>query len=247
MDTKSLVEDKPEKLYIVIPAYNEEKNIVNVVREWHRVVENIGADSKLIVVDDGSTDGTYKKLCELKKELMQLKPMTKSNAGHGSTVLYGYHYALDEGADYIFQTDSDGQTLSSEFWAFWDKRKVNAASIGYRNHREDGFFRIFVTKVLKGILYIIFGLNVTDANTPYRLMNSKVLAKYISVIPKDFFLVNVMLTVLFMYNNEKVEFIPITFQARQGGISTINVRRIIKIGIKAVKDFVHIKRKIEIM
>lgn len=234
-----------EKLYIVIPAYNEEETIVDVVREWHKVVENIGLDSRLVIVDDGSIDSTYKKLCELKEELPQLVPLTKSNTGHGGTLLYGYHYALDAGADYIFQTDSDGQTLSSEFWKFWDKRKINAASIGYRNHREDGVFRIFVTKVLKLILYIIFRLKVTDANTPYRLMNSRILEKYISIIPENFFLTNVILTVLFMYYDEKVEFIPITFKVRQGGVSTINVNRIIKIGFRALRDFICIKRLIK--
>lgn len=45
----------------------------------------------------------------------QLIGITKPNSGHGATVLYAYKYAIQNGADYVFQTDSDGQTLTEEF------------------------------------------------------------------------------------------------------------------------------------
>ena len=54
-----------EKLYIIIPAYNEEENIENVVRDWYEIVSRTGKDSRLIIIDDGSKDSTYAKLCEL--------------------------------------------------------------------------------------------------------------------------------------------------------------------------------------
>ena len=90
-----------EKLYIVIPAYNEEMNITSVAREWHTVVETISEDSKLVIIDDGSKDSTYQVLTELSKELPQLEVITKKNSGHGATVLYGYHYALEQNADIL--------------------------------------------------------------------------------------------------------------------------------------------------
>lgn len=233
---------KEDSLYIVMPAYNEEENIEEVVKEWHEVVEKIGGDSRLVVVDDGSKDNTYKKLCELKEKYKFLEPVTKTNEGHGATVLYAYQYALDKKADYIFQTDSDGQTLPSEFWGFWDDREKYAAIIGHRNHRQDGFSRIIVTKTLKLVLKCIFGLNITDANTPYRLMKREVLEKYIKEIPDKFNLSNVMLTVLLVYNKENIEFRPITFRPRQGGVNSINFKKIIGIGKQAVKDFWKIKK-----
>lgn len=234
-----------DKLFIVIPAYNEEENIENVAREWHDVVKKIGGESKLVIIDDGSKDNTYKKLLELKEELEYLDPITKPNGGHGATVLYGYRYALDNEADYIFQTDSDGQTLPSEFWQFWDERDKYSAMIGHRNHRKDGFSRIIVTKTLKLVLFCVFGLKITDANTPFRLMSSDVLKKYINQIPKDFNLSNVMLTVLLLDNKENVKFMPITFRPRQGGVNSINLRKITKIGIQAVKDFSVIKKEMK--
>ncbi len=231
-----------EKLYIVIPAYNEEENIEAVAREWHEVVAGIGEESKLVIIDDGSKDSTYSVLCQLKQELPQLEPVTKPNGGHGATVLYGYRYALEHGADYIFQTDSDGQTLASEFGQFWEARKEYSVQIGHRNHREDGFSRVVVTKTLKLVLRLIFGLKITDANTPFRLMTREMLEKYIPSVPENFNLSNVMLTVLFVNGKENIRFLPITFRPRQGGVNSINLKRITKIGIQAVKDFRKIKK-----
>lgn len=53
-----------------------------------------------------------------------------------------------------------------------------------------------------------------------------------------------MLTVLFMSHGEKVKFVPITFRARQGGVNSINLVSITKIGMKAVKDFWIMKKNI---
>lgn len=237
--------DKKDNLYIVIPAYNEEETIESVAREWHEVVEKIGNGSKLVIINDGSKDKTYKKLCELKKELPCLEPIDKVNEGHGATVLYGYNYALENNASYIFQTDSDGQTIPEEFWQFWEIRNEYSAVIGHRNHRQDGASRVFVTKTLKLVLFMIFGLNITDANTPFRLISHETLKKYYDRIPEKFNLSNVMLTVLMIDNKEKVKFIPITFRPRQGGINSINLKKITKIGIQAVKDFRRIKKEMK--
>lgn len=234
-----------DSLYIIIPAYNEEANIEPVAREWHEVVRQIGNDSKLVIIDDGSKDSTYQKLCALQAELPHLQPLTKPNGGHGATLLYGYHYALERGADYIFQTDSDGQTLSSEFPPFWDDRKNHAAIIGHRNHRLDGFSRVLVTKTLKLVLWCIFHLNITDANTPYRLVNRATMEKYIPQIPENFNLSNVMLTVLMIHNKEDVKFVPISFRQRQGGVNSINLRKITQIGLQAVRDFRAIKKALK--
>ena len=163
--------------------------------------------------------------------------MTKNNSGHGPTVLFGYHYAISKGADYIFQTDSDGQTIPEEFPPFWEEREQYDMIIGYRNKREDGFSRIIVTKVLKIVIRLCFGVAVTDANTPYRLMKSASLAKFIDQIPGDFNLSNVLISVIYAKKKMQVKYIPITFRPRQGGVNSIDLMKIIDIGKKAWKDF----------
>lgn len=228
-----------DKLYIVIPAYNEEENVRQVIDDWYPVVETHSGDgtSRLVIIDDGSKDSTYTIMQECAKTRPQFLPLTKPNSGHGATVLYGYNYALEQGADYIFQTDSDRQTLPSEFEPFWDQREQFDMVIGWRNSRQDGISRIIVTKTLKLVIRLCFGVTVTDANSPYRLMKANTLSKYIGLIPKDFNLSNVILSVIYTKKSLKVKYMPITFRPRQGGVNSINLKRIFGIGRHALKDF----------
>lgn len=234
-----------DKLYIVVPAYNEEENIEAVVADWYPVVEKAGAESRLVIVDDGSRDSTYAKLTELAKRRPQLTPLHKENGGHGATVLFGYRYAIDNGADYIFQTDSDGQTLPQEFAGFWELREGYDMVIGHRKGRQDGFSRVFVTKVLKAVCLLCFHVSVQDANTPFRLMKAESLKKEIVLIPENYNLSNVIVSVLFIKKGYKVKYLPITFRPRQGGVNSINMKKIFRIGKQALKDFIAINKIIQ--
>lgn len=231
-------------LYIIIPAYNEEANISAVAREWHSIVEELGDQSRLVIIDDGSKDSTYDILQKLEGELPYLTAITKPNGGHGSTVLYGYNYALAANAEYVFQTDSDGQTMPQEFWALWAERENYDIQIGHRKGRQDGISRVVVTKTLKMVLFFSFGLWITDANTPFRLMSASSLKTHLPKIPKDYNLSNVLLTVLYEKAKSRVRYVPITFRPRQGGENSINLRKIIKIGRQTVHDFASLRRQI---
>ncbi len=234
-----------DKLMIVIPAYNEEENIETVIREWYPVIEARNEQSRLVVIDDGSKDSTYAIMQRLADELPKLTVLTKKNGGHGATVLYGYRYALQEGADYVFQTDSDGQTRPSEFPEFWKRRKKYAMVIGHRKGRQDGFSRVVVTKTLKFVCLLCFGVNVTDANTPFRLMQAETLKKSLACIPPEYNLPNVIISVLYAKKKYPVKYLPITFRPRQGGVNSINMKRIFKIGRQALHDFRVINRAIK--
>ena len=231
-----------ERLYMVIPAYNEEANIEMVAREWHSVVLKIDRECRLVIIDDGSKDATHAKLLELRAELPQLEVVSKQNSGHGGTVLYGYHYAIDHGADYVFQTDSDGQTIPDEFWALWEQRENYDIQIGHRKGRQDGVGRILVTKMLKLVLFFSFGLWIKDANTPFRLMGTGPLEELLPKIPKDYNLSNVLLTVMYEKRRAKIRYVPITFRPRQGGVNSINMKKIAGIGKKAIHDFSSLKK-----
>lgn len=234
-----------EKIYFVLPAYNEEANIESVVAQWHPLVQKIqdtGDYARLVIANDGSKDTTYECLKEMEKEYPLLIALNKSNSGHGATLLHLYRYALENGADYIFQTDSDGQTNPDEFKPFWEGRKDWDFQIGLRAGRQDGVSRIVVTKVLKAVVRFTFGVSVPDANTPFRLMKARPLAKIMEMIPKDFFLSNVAISALAVKEGYKCRWIPITFKPRQGGVNSINLPRIFKIGRKAVGDFIKINK-----
>jgi len=231
-----------DKLYIVIPAYNEEENINSVIEDWYPIVERIGNGSKLVIIDDGSKDSTYTMMKKAAETRTAFEPVTKPNGGHGATVLYGYRYAIDAGADYVFQTDSDGQTVPEEFWDFWNIREQYDMVIGHRKGRQDGISRIVVTKVLKVVLKLCFGVTIKDANTPFRLMKAQILSENMELIPKDYNLSNVMVSVIYAKKKLPVKYLPVTFRQRQGGVNSINIKKIAKIGKQAFKDFLRINK-----
>ena len=232
-------------LYIVIPAYNEEENLERLIGDWYPVIErcNAGGKSRLVVIDDGSRDGTWKLLEKLAQTRPWMQPLHKPNGGHGPTLLYGYRYAIEQKADYIFQTDADGQTLAAEFEGFWNLRETYDAVIGKRPDRQDGFGRKVVEAVLGALLFVVFGVRVPDANAPFRLMKRTLLEKYIGRMPHDYNLPNVMLTTWFVWYRESVMFRSVTFRPRQGGVNSINVKKITGIGWKAIADFLAFRKE----
>lgn len=237
-----------DKVFLVMPAYNEADNVEEVVAQWHPVVERIvkeGHDCHLVVANDGSKDQTYEKLLQLQEKYRLLVPIDKPNSGHGATVLFLYRYAIDNGADYIFQTDSDGQTLPDEFWQMWDNREQYDFQIGTRGGRQDGASRVLVTKTLRLVVWLLFHVWVKDANTPFRLLKAEKLKPILDVIPQDYNLANVAVSAIAVKWNYKIGWYPITFRPRQGGVNSINMKRISKIGLKALSDFKAINRSLK--
>lgn len=233
-----------DRLYAVIPAYNEEANIGQIIAEWHTAVEKFGGGgSRLVVVNDGSRDATLEKARALQARFPLLEVLDKPNSGHGATVRFAYEYALKSGADWIFQTDSDGQTLPEEFEAFWNLRGDYDLVIGHRKGREDGFSRVVVTKTLRAVVRLCFGVRTADANTPFRLMSAGSLRECLAFVPEGFNLANVVLTVAYHKKNLRVKYLPVTFRPRQGGVNSINIGRIFRIGAKAPGDFLAINRR----
>lgn len=119
--------------------------------------------------------------------------------------------------------------------------------IGHRVHREDGISRIFVTKVLKVVLWFSFGVWVTDANTPFRLMKRDILEKCLSVIPEEYNLPNVIISAILAKKEKKMLYVPISFRPRQGGTNSINMKKIMCIGAHAIRDFVKIRKSMREM
>ena len=213
-----------------MPAYNEEAGIVKVVDEWHAVITSIGDGSKLVIFNDGSKDNTLDVLNNIKNKYPDLIIINKENTGHGPTCTMAYQYAIAEGADWIFQTDSDGQTRSDDFHSFWEKRNSYDFIIGWRKKRKDNMIRRLVTFVHKWVLLIIFNVVVKDANTPFRLMKADRLRRYLPLIPPGFFLSNALLSVMFVKNKENVLWQEITFASRTSGRSSLPLKRWGKLG-----------------
>ena len=112
-----------DTLYVVMPAYNEEENMEAVIRQWYPVLALGSEDSRLVIADSGSVDKTHEIIEGLRENgYPQLIAYPDTLKQHGPKVIALYKYAIDHGADYVFQTDSDGQTDPDEFKAFWEMR-----------------------------------------------------------------------------------------------------------------------------
>ena len=231
-----------DTLYIVMPAYNEEANILGVIDSWYGILEDKSPESRLVVADAGSKDATHAILTKFKKNHPQLEILENTDRQHGPKVIALYDYAIKNGADYIFQTDSDGQTNPKEFRAFWEDRRDYDGIFGNRTVRGDGKVRAFVEKVVCFLLKLYFKVKVPDANAPFRLMKASVVEKYLYRLDTDYNLPNIMMTTYFTYYKERTSFREISFKPRRAGKNSVNIPRIIKIGWKALGDFRRLKK-----
>ena len=226
-----------DSVFIVMPAYNEQENIEEVVTSWYSMLDGKSDESRLVIADSGSSDNTHAIL----KNMMDIYPkivvLSNTNRYHGPKVLSLYKYAISQKADYVFQTDSDGQTNPKEFDDFWILRNEYDAIIGNRVIRGDGRIRKILENIVCKLLNLYYGIKVPDANAPFRLMRAAVVEKYLPVMPEDFNLPNAVLAACFKRFHEKVTYRVITFKPRQGGVNSINMKKIFKIGWKALGDF----------
>lgn len=208
----------PPQLLAVLPVYNEEESVPEVIAEWFAMLGSGVGNFTLLAIDDGSTDSTPAILKSLVAELGdRLEIISRPNRGHGQTCIEGYRIAVERGIPYILQIDSDGQSDPSHFPAFWSIRSRHDVIYGKRT-RHDGTRRILASAVLRVMLRIFAGTDCIDANVPYRLMNAKACRDAILSIPQEIHLANIALSVL-LARDPAVNHgtVPISFPPRLGG------------------------------
>ncbi len=156
------------KASIIIPAYNEEKHIGQVIRKTRRFCKNI------IVVDDGSKDRTYEKA---KKENVTVLKHT-INLGKGAALKTGSEYAIRKEYDILVFMDSDGQHMPEDIPRFLKALKGNDIIFGSRelNKNMPGILKFgnwFINKINK----ILFGITIGDTQSGFRAMTAKAYKK----------------------------------------------------------------------
>lgn len=212
----------PPELALVIPVYNEEECVIQVLEEWTQSLRRQGIPTLFIIVDDCSTDRTLERIQTYihQGNRNDILAIHQPNQGHGQSCLNGYRRALDLKIPRIFQIDSDGQCDPAFFPLIWEARDRACAIYGKRSQRDDGWARIFISWVLKQFLRIAMQTQLSDSNVPFRLYQSKYLEEPLTKIPKTFHLANIALALLL----EPMGFIeiPIHFRKRQGGQSSVN-------------------------
>jgi dolichol-phosphate mannosyltransferase len=172
-------------LWVIMPVYNEAESISGVVNEWLQTLHTLQTDFVLCVLNDGSRDRTLDILRQLEEQHPALQVVDKPNSGHGQTCVTGYRKAVDAGAQWIFQVDSDGQCDPAWFPAFWEARHQHPVIYGFRKKRDDGFIRFLISRVVTFVTWLgTGGVWVPDANVPYRLMRQDTLTEIARQVPQ---------------------------------------------------------------
>lgn len=163
------------KLSVVIPAYNEERDIEVAI--WD-VVEHF-PDAEIIVVNDASTDKTLTILTFLQKSIPNLIVLTNiENRGHGYSVVKGLKEAT---GDYILYIDADRQISLDNFIEF-------GADIvsGRRINRQDKLFRKIISFGLKTTILFRHQMYFKDANCPFKIYKRETIQPLLYNLPKTY-------------------------------------------------------------
>ena len=163
---------------IIIPVYNEEEIILNVISKALKFIKN--TNSKILIINDGSKDDTKKKLDKIKNK--KILVFHKKNEGHGKTIALGYKKAINMKAEYILQIDSDDQIPFDEFKKLIKYINKYDFVVGNRLNRDDPFSRILISGFMKSIIFLLYGKYILDPNCPVRIMKTSFLKEIIKKV-----------------------------------------------------------------
>jgi glycosyltransferase involved in cell wall biosynthesis len=218
VDSTSASPDRPSRenpaLSIVMPCYNEAEHIEETLKSWVNFIpEEIGS-FEIIVVNDGSMDGTGRVLDKVRKELPCLRVIHQLNGGPQAAVKRGFESARGE---YILQTESNGRFEPSDLAAFWEHRKEHALLIARRVRPFEGWLPQAYRKLVRGLVKTLFGAEWQEPHTPFRLILRSALEAQLVRLPRGFDQVNLGLTLLFHdADPASVAELPVPYRFRSG-------------------------------
>jgi glycosyltransferase involved in cell wall biosynthesis len=222
-------------LWVVAPVYNEESSIERFVEEWYGALRQAGSSFVFCLLNDGSTDATLSVLRRLEERFPELMVIDKQNSGHCPTFLAGYQKAVDAGARWVLQIDSDGQCDPRYFREFWSQRPLADAIYGVRRQREGEFGRKIISFFLAVLVFARTGRWIADPNVPYRLMRADVLKKTLGLMPPGVYLSNVFVAVI-QSRQFGIMWVPIRFRARQGRPAGLRIFYFVREGVRLMEQ-----------
>ncbi|MFA5039012.1 MAG: glycosyltransferase family 2 protein [Candidatus Omnitrophota bacterium] len=213
----------PRTLTVIIPAYNEEKGLAVLLPQLMQKRAQTGWE--IIVVNDGSTDGTQKVVKTLAPQALLINH--KVNSGYGASIKSGI---LAARTTWIATVDADGQHRIQDLEKMLDHCDGYDAVIGMRpNSRNSGLLRMPGKFILKAMFRLITGRRIKDINCGLRVIKRKVMCKIFGLACDRFsFSTSTMIALLnFGY---AVKFVEIEVQKRLGRSSV----RVLSDGMEAI-------------
>lgn len=234
------------KIAAVIPAFNEEDNIADVVDSINAIKSSFFLIHP-IVVNDCSSDSTFEVITSLDCVALNL-PI---NLGIGGAVQSGFKYAYQHNYDYVIQVDGDGQHPVKEIEKMYlELLEVNYdVIIGSRFILKEGFqssvMRRFGITYFMWLNSILLGLKITDCTSGFRLINSKTLKLFCNYYPDEY--PEPEAIVFMKLSGLSIGEIPVQMNERQGGVSSISfissIYYMIKVTLAIFFTFIRIKFK----
>jgi glycosyltransferase involved in cell wall biosynthesis len=165
--------DKPAGLSVFFPAYNDSGTIASMVIRAVKTASELTPDFEIIIVDDGSADGTADIADELARTYPQVRAVHHPiNRDYGAALQTGFRSATKE---LIFYTDGDAQYDPTELTALWRTMTLEADLVnGYKISRADPLHRIVIGRIYHYIVSILFGLTLRDVDCDFRLMRRRI-------------------------------------------------------------------------
>ncbi|MBI2609646.1 glycosyltransferase family 2 protein [Candidatus Giovannonibacteria bacterium] len=161
----------PERIFIIVPAFNESRTISKVLDELKKYRYSI------IAVDDGSTDGTY----DIASNFSVILIRHEINRGLGASLQTGFKKAHDLGAEFIVTFDADGQHRASDIPRLLEPLINDEAdvAVGSRNFSMHApIIRKAYNKIANLLGYVIFGIYVSDTQSGLRAFKMNALEKF---------------------------------------------------------------------
>ena len=169
------------KISIVVPAYNEAHHITANLEEIVRTFADFGCRYEIIVVDDGSCDGTFEKLSNVaKKHSHIILRRNLRNYGKGRALKKGVRFATGK---YIVLLDADMDLHPGQIQTFFDIMRLDDADvvIGSKMHPNSKvaypFHRKIVSTIYFLLIRLLFDLPIRDTQTGLKLFKAEVIKK----------------------------------------------------------------------
>jgi glycosyltransferase involved in cell wall biosynthesis len=157
---------------VFLPCYNEVANVERTVRQAVECLEKLNADFELIIVDDGSTDGTAQIAQRLAAENGRIRVVRHPvNRGYGTALQSGFRAATKE---LVFYTDGDGQFDIAELPPLLELMRQYDIVSCYRLNRRDGPMRRFNGWCWTKLVCFLFGMKLRDVDCAFKLYKRKI-------------------------------------------------------------------------
>jgi glycosyltransferase involved in cell wall biosynthesis len=164
--------DKPVSISVFFPCYNEQDNIARTAQQAIDVLQKLGADFEVIIVDDGSSDTTAKIADEIAGQNSRVKVVHHpTNLGYGAALQSGFKAAVKE---LVFYTDGDGQFDINELPPLLPLIKQYDIVSCYRLNRQDNFIRRLNGWAWTKLSCFLFNMKVRDIDCAFKLYKREI-------------------------------------------------------------------------